>query len=99
MRRQFGQLAVLAIWGAGLGLAVLSYNLWAGTCGGCADRTAIPLRLLDYGFLGLIGAALLFLILLKWRRKAALAHCRCACGTILAQDWNYCPACGTSRKT
>lgn len=98
MKRQLGQLAVLAIWGAGLGLAVLSYNLLAPACGGCASPSFLSLGLPAYGFLGLIGAGVLILVLLKWRRRVALARRRCGCGSRLDKTWHFCPDCGSSRR-
>lgn len=97
MKKQFGRLAVLLIWGTGFGLAVVGYNLWVYNCEGCpADAFFVP-GVPELGFLGLTVAAALILAFLKRRRKNTLSRRRCDCDTLLDPGWGYCPLCGSAR--
>lgn len=86
--------AAVILGGATL-LAVFGYNAWSLCCGRCTAAT--------FGTLGPFGLALLalnllaaaVLVILKLRRRNALAHQRCTCGLNLSAGWVYCPGCGT----
>lgn len=77
-------------------LSVFSYNYWSYCCGRCTLGTFFTLGPFGALLLGLTLVGALVLAVLRHRRRP-LGRRGCPCGSALATDWKYCPACGAPR--
>lgn len=83
---------------AGGFLTVFVYN-YQGYCRGrCTLRGFVLFGPFEWSMLLLLPLLLLVIAILKWRLRRRRAASRCICGAELAEDWRYCPGCGTSRR-
>lgn len=87
----------LALLAGGVGLTVLSYNVWAFRCGHCTLTTFCTLGPYSCILLALTGVAAGVLLWLKGKARRRLAKQRCACGVHLSERWVFCPVCGKDR--
>jgi len=74
-------------------LSVICYNYWSYCCGRCTLGTFFTLGPFGALLLGVTLVGALVLAVLRHRRRP---HGRrgCPCGSALATDWKFCPACG-----
>jgi hypothetical protein len=75
---------------------IFAYNLWSYCCGRCTARAFFTIGAPGGILMALSGAAALFLLHLRWRRRSYLARLRCSCGQQLGARWTFCPQCGAS---
>ena len=89
---------VVVSLGTAVGVAILTYNLWAYCCGRCTLRGFLVIGPFETSILGLTLVAALLLVLVKALHRRQRARCRCRCGAVLSDTWGFCPECGTPRQ-
>jgi len=84
---------------AAVGASVLGYNFWSYSCGYCTLRSLMTLGAPGYLLLGVNAGLLLLLLAMKRQQRRQAALRVCACGSLLALPWRYCPTCGQEKKS
>jgi len=92
MKKRYWFLLLIAL----TGLSLFAYNYWSYSCGRCNAESLLTLSFPAEILIGINLLAFSGLIWVRARKHHRPDSCRCHCGAALAEDWHFCPLCGSA---